>query len=187
MNSTTRRGACGRVVLAIAASTAAVTATAVPAQAAPAASFDAPVSYATGIYPWGITAGDINGDGKRDVIIANVEYRQVGSVTVYVNNGDGTFGSRSDYRLDTSPFETVLADFNRDGKVDMAVARGIDIGQAAVTVFPGNGDGTFGTPTHYTVGDAPQSIATGDMNGDGAPDLVTGNWLDETVSVLLNN
>lgn len=186
MSSLTRAGVRARAVLMVTAATLAAATTASTAHASPVATFRPSASYATGLFPWGITAADLNGDGKPDAIVANAEYRQSGSLTVYLNNGDGTFSGRADYQLDTAPFEIVVSDLNGDGKADMAVSRGPDAGQGKVSVFPGNGDGTFGAPADFTVGDGPQSLSTGDLNRDGKPDVVAGNWLAASVSVLLN-
>jgi hypothetical protein len=78
----------------------------------------------------------------------------------------------------------VHADFNGDGHVDLAIA---DEGTNQVGVYLGRGDGTFGPATNYPTGAEPNSLNVGDLNGDGLPDLVTGNTNAASVSVLINN
>jgi hypothetical protein len=79
----------------------------------------------------------------------------------------------------------VTADFNRDGKMDIAVASVSDTFQ--VQVFLGKGDGTFGPPTSYDAGVAAGPMAAADLNHDGNPDLVVLDYESNSVSVLLGN
>ncbi len=76
-------------------------------------------------------------------------------------------------------------DFNHDGKADLAVLNGGSSG--TVAIYLGNGDGTFGPPTSYAVGDNPQAITVADVNQDGMLDLLVPNLYDYTVSILLGN
>jgi hypothetical protein len=83
------------------------------------------------------------------------------------------------------PTSVVTADFNGDGKVDLAV---ISAWLDNVEVFAGNGDGTFQvTPVSFPVGKNPHSLVVGDFNRDGWPDLAVANTGDNTVTVMLNN
>ena len=78
-----------------------------------------------------------------------------------------------------------MADFNGDGFVDVAVAN--DWPGDVVSVLLNRGDGTLAAPVTYTAGSfSPVSIAAGDLNRDGLPDLAVANLTDDTVSVLLN-
>ena len=92
----------------------------------------------------------------------------------------------------SDPHAMAVADFNGDGKPDLAVTN--DLGQftsGRVSVLLGNGNGTFQTPLSFAVGVRPWSVAVGDFNGDGKPDLAVANVLNSittgSVSVLLNN
>jgi hypothetical protein len=77
-----------------------------------------------------------------------------------------------------------VADFNGDGKADVAGANELDNN---VSILLGNGDGTFQAPVKYNAGSSPQSVAVGDFNGDGKPDLVVTNTAGANMSVLLGN
>lgn len=82
------------------------------------------------------------------------------------------------------PDAVAMGDFNRDGKLDMAV---VNSNQGTVSVFLGRGDGTFSAPVTFAVGRYPDAIAVGDFNGDGKLDLVVANNASATVSVLQGN
>jgi len=78
----------------------------------------------------------------------------------------------------------VVADFNGDGKLDVAIG---NITTNTVAVLLGNGDGTFGPAQDFVVGSQVRSIAVGDFNGDGKLDLATANNVSGTISILLGN
>jgi hypothetical protein len=84
----------------------------------------------------------------------------------------------------TKPFYVLTADFNGDGKLDLAVA---DESANTVSILLGNGNGSFQTHVDYATGAAPTWIAAGDFNGDGKIDLVTSNANASTFSLLLGN
>ena len=81
-----------------------------------------------------------------------------------------------------APSAIVTADFNNDGKLDLAVTNS---GGNNVSIFSGNGDGTFGSAVNLATGNLPIAIAAADLNHDGVLDLVIANQSDDTVSVLL--
>jgi DNA-binding beta-propeller fold protein YncE len=76
-----------------------------------------------------------------------------------------------------------VADFNLDGHSDLVVANEYT---NTVSIFAGNGDGTFSLAATCRVGRRPYAVAVGDFDRDGQPDIVTANYDDSTVSVLLN-
>ena len=83
------------------------------------------------------------------------------------------------------PDAVAVADFNRDGKLDLAV---VNPGAATVCILLGNGDGTFQMPVHYAVEEGPfAQLVVGDFNGDGSLDLAVANYATNNVSVLLGN
>jgi PKD repeat protein len=151
--------------------------------------FGANTNYPTGNNPVSLAIGDLNGDGHPDLVAGNQVSAGPGlwTVSVLLGNGTGSFGAKTDYPTGRSPVAVVIGDLDIDGKVDIATA-GMGAGPAsAVSVLPGNGDGSFGTRTHYGVAQGPVSLAMGELNGDGRPDLVTSNYQTSgTVSVLIN-
>jgi len=126
---------------------------------------------------------DLNGSGNLDLIVANHDDN---TIYVYTGNGDGTFKAPNIIQLPngSGPAALASADFNGDGHLDLVVA---NEGSATISVFLGNGDGTFGPRTDYAVGNSPVFVATGDFNGDGVLDLAVANKADDTVSILFGN
>jgi hypothetical protein len=125
--------------------------------------------------------GDFDGDGHPDLVTANFN---TSTVSVLLNNGDGTFAAKTDYPTGANPESVAVGDFNGDGDLDLVTA---NVNADSVSVLLNNGDGTFGAKTDYPTGVLPVSVAVGDFNGDGHLDLVTANESVHTVSVLLNN
>ena len=143
--------------------------------------FQQPVQNLAGSLPFGIVAGDFNGDGRTDLAVANFAS---GDVSVLLGNGDGTFQNQGRYAVGLGPDAIVAGDFNGDGRTDLAVANGAS---SDVSVLLGNGDGTFQTPVRYAVGTEPEALVAGDFNGDGCTDLAVANYGSNDVSVLLGN
>jgi hypothetical protein len=133
-----------------------------------------------GTKPVAIAAGDLNGDGKVDLVVANGD----GTISVLLGSGTGTFAPAVAYTAGV-PTSLALGDFNGDGKLDVAVSNG---GNSTVSILLGNGDGTFQPMgPGFPVGRNPVSLVAGDFNGDGNVDLATANFADGTGSVLLGN
>jgi len=117
----------------------------------------------------GIATADLNGDGNLDLIVTGSAPTSMNwSYTVLLGNGDGSFKPPVLYQQSVPGGGTlpiVMADFNGDGKADMAVPIG-----TSVAVLLGNGDGTFGSPAYFLDGNA-SSIVSADFNGDAKLDI----------------
>jgi hypothetical protein len=129
-----------------------------------------------------VLLSDVNGDGKVDATVATEADNSDGQIIVFLGNGDGTLQSLPKASLgvpsvsvSSFPDYAVLADFNGDSKLDLAINAGqicnpTCSGTANISVLLGNGDGTFSVPT--TVISAVGPIASADLNNDGKFDLV---------------
>ena len=136
----------------------------------------------------GVAIGDFNADGKLDIVATDSAALNVSisGLSISLGDGDGTFTTpnSSPVNLGQSLSAVVTADFNGDGKLDLAA---IDsVGNAALILL-GNGNATFGPPLTIPVGKNPQFILSGDFNNDGNLDLAIANFADNTVTLLLGN
>ena len=151
------------------------------------ASFTQPAGspVSAGNAPDSVAVGDFNLDGKPDLAVAN---SISDNVTILLGKGNGDFApaAGSPVGAGNYPSSVVEGDFNLDGKPDLAVANS---GNGNVTILLGNGTGGFTQATGSPViaGDFIQSVAVGDFNLDGRPDLVVANYLSDNVAILLGN
>ena len=147
--------------------------------------FQNPASYGTGTTPQAVAAGDFNGDGKPDLAVVN---NGANSVSILLNNGNGTFPSTPSYTysVGSSPSAIAVGDFNGDGKLDLAI---VDTTSNRVSILLGNGDGTFLSKPDLATGTAPFSIAVGNFNPgtDSYTDLAVTSYVNGKVSIFLGN
>jgi len=163
--------------------------------------FHNPVMYSVGSDPTSVTTGDLNHDGKTDIVTAN---GNSGTISVLINNGSGTFNVARNFAAGSRPLSVVLADINGDGKVDVVVADngsrlsslpadGVPVpsplqsNYSGFSILVGNGNGTFQAPAFTPVGQSPSSVAVADLDGDSKPDIILPDYSSHTLNVLFNN
>ena len=149
-----------------------------------------------GLYAYSVAVTDFNGDGKPDLAVVNecaTSGCGNGGVGVLLNNGDGTFQVPSTLVTGgQSSFAGIVGDFNGDGKADIAVTNECDTNgncnSSSVSVFLGNGDGTFSASVNtQTATNSSRFLEAGDLNGDGKLDLVTASSMNGTLQFLFGN
>src|ERR1019366_1687186 len=122
------------------------------------------VTYPVGTNPVFVLQQDLNGDGKKDIIVVN---QGSNSVSVLLGKGDGTFLPQKTFAAGTAPMAAVTGDFNRDGKIDIAVAS-----SKGVSILLGNGNGTFQAQKTYPAGGPMTSIVQASVRQDGIESLI---------------
>jgi hypothetical protein len=106
---------------------------------------------------------------------------------VLLNEGGGSFQAGREYRTARGPKSVAIGDLNRDGKPDLATGNGCSCTSAGISVLANRGDGTFRPRVDLPAGHGVDSVAIGDLKGDGRRDLATANRAANTVSVLLSS
>ena len=145
---------------------------------------------------WSVAVGDLNGDGRADIVasytLAESQTSKPGFVAVYLQDpaNPGIF-SRATYSVDDNPVSVAIGDLNGDGKLDIATANtttsssGSGPNNVSVLLQDPTKPGQFLPATRYHTGDAPISVAIGDLNGNGKSDLAVADL--SGISILLQN
>jgi hypothetical protein len=147
--------------------------------------FQALVAYSTGNqgHPVAVSALDVNGDGKLDLAVTNLNAK---NVVILLGNGNGMFTATVPVSTtggaQTGPSAIATGDFNADGKIDLAIT---NQGNNTVSILFGNGNGVFQAPVEFTTGNFADGVAAGDFIGNGRLDLAVADHGDAKVSIML--
>jgi hypothetical protein len=142
---------------------------------------------AVGKSPGSVEIADFNNDTFPDLVVTS---ESDSSATILLNDGKGGFApsANSPFFAGPSPNDICIADFNKDGHPDLAIA---NHDKKYITVLLGDGKGNFKQATHspFATEGIPHvhGIASGDFNNDGWPDLVTESWGNDQVEVLFGD
>jgi hypothetical protein len=136
-----------------------------------------------GVHGWprGLDSTDLDLDGDYDIVVANYD----GALTLWWNNGDGTFSNRRDYKLGVETFSVHAEDFDKDKDMDLTVS--IEFNFTVGFIF-NNGDGTldFANRNLYEIGGNPYALVTPDINNDTWPDIVASTTYQHALYYSLN-
>ncbi|MEI6142357.1 MAG: FG-GAP-like repeat-containing protein, partial [Mariniphaga sp.] len=151
-----------------------------------AVSFAAKIDLATGSRPQSVSIGDIDGDGKPDLAVANLNSSTVSVFRNTSTSGSVSFAAKVDFVTGTGPYSVSIGDIDGDGKPDLAVANWSSNTVSVLRNISTSGDVSFATKVDFAIGSYSESVSIGDIDGDGKPDLAVANSGNSTVSVLRN-
>ena len=151
-------------------------------QAAPRAVQFQDTAQPTGAGPRALAAGDLDGDGKVDLAVAN---EITNDITVLRNLGNGNFAADArQVPVGFGPSGVALGDWDGDGRRDLATANNYT---GRVTILHQNADGTFATAAEVAAGAGPSALVAVDLDGDGDLDLAVTNEFNNNVTLLRNS
>jgi hypothetical protein len=144
--------------------------------------------FSAGRGPTALAVGDFDGDKIPDLAVANFHSN---NVSILLGLGDGTFRLPQNLAVGGSATSVAIGDFDGDAIPDLAVANQVwsccSFPPGTVSIFLGNGDGTFRLGRNFDVVRDPHSLITSDLDGDAIPDLAVVSWSAHAVSVLFGN
>jgi hypothetical protein len=153
-------------------------------------SFSAAQTFTTGTAPLAVTAADLNGDGRPDLAVTNVNNN---TISVLVNAtpagaASAALAAPQTFAVGNFPIAVAAGDFNGDGRPDLVTANfnGGNVSVLVNTTAAGAATVSFATQQTFAVGTNPQALTVAGVAGNGRPDIAVVNSVDETASVLAN-
>ncbi len=149
--------------------------------------FASPVAFGTGSTPRKLTIGDLDNDGKMDIISSNQGDNTISVLRNTSTTVSITFATKVDYATASSPEGICIGDMDNDGKIDVLVAN--NSASSSVSLFKNIstiGSIALNPKIDYTTGGFPWEVAVADMDNDGKLDIISSNTGPNTVSILKN-
>jgi hypothetical protein len=147
---------------------------------APDGSLGSPTSLDAGGTPVDMESGDLNGDDRMDLVVAN---NASNNISVFLSNGDGTFTTATPVAAAGGPKSLTIADFDRDGCDDLAVA--LAISRSVITLFGDCAGSLAADGFPLALRGTPSAVEARDLTGDGLPDLLVADEVSNSVSVFV--
>ncbi|HBC45699.1 MAG TPA: hypothetical protein DCZ43_01495, partial [candidate division Zixibacteria bacterium] len=145
--------------------------------------FQTPIIYPIGRTLLSLSAADLNNDGHLDLIASAGTGYPRGGISLFFNNGDGTFSPGTTYEAGFNPNTVVAANLDNDGDNDLAV---VNLDDNNISILQNNGGGVFQAIGLYGTGGYPSSAAIADFDSDGDNDIAVGNSASQTISIMTN-
>ncbi|MBA3674372.1 MAG: VCBS repeat-containing protein, partial [Chitinophagaceae bacterium] len=149
-------------------------------------SYDTKKSFSTGIFPQVVSSGDLDSDGKPDMVTPNTTSNSISILRNTSSSGIISFAAKLDYATGPAPSNVSIADLDGDGKLDIAV---LNATSNTVSVYKNTSNNaiSFAVKIDFPTGPSPFGIAIADFDGDGKQDIAVSNYGNNSVSVLKNN
>ncbi|GHN00545.1 hypothetical protein WSM22_20340 [Cytophagales bacterium WSM2-2] len=155
-------------------------------------SFDNQADFSTGSYTTYVAAGDLDGDGKIDLVSCNYNGNSVSVLRNTSTNGSISFAAKKDYDIGIKSQYVMIGDIDGDGKPDLITSNtGIGLGNT-ISIFrntstPGQIDAnSFSPPVNFTTGFGPYPAAITDLDSDGKPEIIVPNYNSPFISIFKN-
>lgn len=149
-------------------------------------SFAPKVDITTGSSPKDIAIGDIDGDGKVDMVVAGYGTNVASVFRNTSTPGTISFAARADFATQSVPEHVAIGDIDGDGKIDIAVTSWGANSFSALRNTSTPGSISFAPKVDFPTGTYPDGIAMGDLDGDGKPDIVVSDYTVSMISTLQN-
>lgn len=150
-------------------------------------SFATKLDFYSGTHPYGISAGDLDGDGKPDLVFTTQGANSALSILRNTSaSGDISFAPKIDLTTLAGPFLVSIGDLDADDKPDLAAVNSNSNTVAVLRNKSTPGNISFGRTPDFATGNYPVCVSIADLNGDGKPDLATSNRFSNDVSLLRN-
>ena len=150
-------------------------------------SFSGGLTYSAAQNPVDIKMGDLNSDGKLDLVVTNFSSNEISILKNTSNTGSIIFEPAINFSTGANPQYASISDIDGDGKPDVAVASNTDNNACVLKNVSANGNILFAQKINYAAAFNPTSVKLQDMNGDAKPDLIICNSTSGSLTVLKNN